>query len=167
LNSYCVFVICVQTIERGFAFLKDPLFLASSVFVKKPSCIMAMAFVMVLCLSVYQLAEVRVGQRLATTEQTAPDQVRKPTARPTMRWLFLCFKGIDLHHTLLPDGTRWSEVLRLHDLHRLMLRLLGPAYEHRYLVLYPLAKCVMRATTSEVLRRLGTADRLAASNGCR
>jgi transposase len=124
-----------QTVaERGFAFLKDPLFLASSVFVKKPTRIMAIAFVMVLCLLVYKLAEVRLRQRLATTGQTVPDQVRKPTARPTMRWLFQCFEGIDLHHTLLPDGPRWTEVLRLTDLHRLVLRLLGPAYENCYLV---------------------------------
>jgi transposase len=35
--------------ERGFRFLKDPLFLASSVFVKKPQRIMALSFIMVLC----------------------------------------------------------------------------------------------------------------------
>jgi transposase len=124
-----------QTVaERGFAFLKDPLFLASSVFVKKPTRIMAIAFVMVLCLLVYKLAEGRVRQRLAATGQTVPDQVRKPTARPTMRWLFQCFEGIDLHHTLLPDGTRSTEVLRLSDVHRLVLGLLGPAYERCYVV---------------------------------
>jgi transposase len=123
-----------QTVaERGFAFLKDPLFLASSVFVKKPTRIMAIAFVMMLCLLVYKLAEGRVRQRLTATGQTVPDQVHKPTARPTMRWLFQCFEGIDLHHTLLPDGTRATEVLRLTDLHRLVLRLLGPAYERGYL----------------------------------
>ena len=120
--------------ERGFAFLKDPLFLASSVFVKKPQRIMALAFIMVLCLLVYKLAELRVRQRLAATDQTVPDQVRKPTARPTMRWLFQCFEGVDLHHTLAPDGTRQTEVLRLSALHRQVLRLLGPAYENCYLV---------------------------------
>ena len=130
-----------QTVaERGFAFLKDPLFLASSVFVKKPTRIMAIAFVMLLCLLVYKLAEVRVRQRLAATGQTVPDQVRKPTARPTMRWLFQCFEGIDLRHTLLPDGSRWTEVLRLTDLHRLVLRLLGPGYEIRYLVFHETAE---------------------------
>jgi len=35
--------------ERGFRFLKDPLFLASAVFVKKPERIMALSFIMVLC----------------------------------------------------------------------------------------------------------------------
>ena len=99
-----------SAVERGFAFLKDPLFLASSVFVKKPQRIMALAFVMVLCLLVYRLAEVRVRQRLVAAEQTVPDQLRRPTTRPTMRWLFQCFDGIDLHHMTLPDGTRPTQV---------------------------------------------------------
>jgi peptidoglycan/LPS O-acetylase OafA/YrhL len=60
-------------VERGFTFLKDPLFLASSVFVKRPERIMALAFVMTLCLLVYKLVEVRVRQRLAETGQTVPD----------------------------------------------------------------------------------------------
>jgi transposase len=72
-------------VERGFRFLKDPLFLASSVFVKKPERIMALALIMVLCLLVYRLAEFRLRTRLAETQQTIPDQVQKPTARPTMR----------------------------------------------------------------------------------
>jgi transposase len=119
--------------ERGFAFLKDPLFLASSVFVKRPERIMALAFVMMLCLLVYKLAELRVRQQLAATGQTVPDQVRKPTVRPTLRWLFQCFEGIDLHHTQHPDGTRSTEVLRLTTIHRLVLHLFGPAYENIYL----------------------------------
>jgi transposase len=72
-------------VERGFRFLKDPLFLASSVFVKKPERIIALSLIMVLCLLVYRLAEYRLRTRLAETEQTIPDQVHKPTARPTMR----------------------------------------------------------------------------------
>jgi transposase len=120
--------------ERGFAFLKDPLFLASSVFVKKPQRIMALAFIMVLCLLVYKLAEVRVRQQLATTGQKVPDQLRRPTARPTMRWLFQCFEGLDLLHISLSDGSRQSQVLRLADVHRQVLHLLGPTYERAYLL---------------------------------
>jgi transposase len=123
-----------SAVERGFAFLKDPLFLASSVFVKKPQRIMALAFIMVLCLLVYRLAEGRVRQRLAATRQTVPDQLCRPTARPTMRWLFQCFEGLDLHHVTFPDGTRHTQVLRVNAVHRQVLRLLGPAYENVYLV---------------------------------
>lgn len=121
-----------SAVERGFAFLKDPLFLASSVFVKKPQRIMALAFLMVLCLLVYRLAELRVRERLAAAHETVPDQLRRPTTRPTMRWLFQCFEGIDLHHMTLPDGAQTTQVLRLSALHRQVLRLLGPAYEKCY-----------------------------------
>jgi transposase len=121
-----------SAVERGFAFLKDPLFLASSVFVKKPQRIMALAFLMVLCLLVYRLAELRVRERLAAVQATVPDQLRRPTTRPTMRWLFQCFEGIDLVHMTLPDGTCVTQVLRLSALHRQVLRLLGPAYEKGY-----------------------------------
>jgi transposase len=93
---------------------------------------MALAFVMTLCLLVYKLAEVRVRQRLAATGQTVPDQARKPTARPTLRWLFQCFEGIDLLYITPPDGTRTTQTLRLDTVHRLILQLLGPAYEHSY-----------------------------------
>jgi transposase len=72
-------------VERGFRFLKDPLFLAYSVFVKKPERIMVLALIMVLCLLVYRLAKFRLRTCLAESQQTIPDQVHKPTARPTMR----------------------------------------------------------------------------------
>ncbi len=130
-----------SVVERGFAFLKDPLFLASSVFVKRPERIMALAFIMTLCLLLYKLAELRVRQRLAASGQTVPDQVRKPTARPTLRWLFQCFEGIDLLHISAPDGSRATPILRLDALHRRVLHLLGPAYENRYLALQQTAEC--------------------------
>jgi transposase len=129
-----------SVVERGFAFLKDPLFLASSVFVKKPERIMALAFVMTVCLLVYKLAEVRVRQRLVETGQTVPDQARKPTARPTLRWLFQYFEGIDLLHIAQPDRSRVTEILRLDKVHRLVLQLLGPAYENSYLALQETAE---------------------------
>ncbi len=118
-------------VERGFRFLKDPLFLASSVFVKKPERIMALSFIMVLCLLVYRLAEFRLRARLNETEQTIPDQVHKPTARPTMRWVFQCFEGIELLHVQTAT-TSLVLVLRLESVHRLILALLGPLYEKIY-----------------------------------
>src|SRR5437899_393747 len=118
-------------VERGFRFLKDPLFLASSVFVKKPERIIALSLIMVLCLLVYRLAEVRLRSRLAQTKQTVPDQVHKPTARPTMRWVFQCFEGIDLLHVQTASSSL-ALVLRLQPVHRLILHLLGSLYEKIY-----------------------------------
>jgi len=74
-----------ERMHQGSRFLKDPLFLASSVFVKKPERIIALRFIKVLCPLVYRLSEVRLRSRLVETQQTIPDQVHKPTARPTMR----------------------------------------------------------------------------------
>jgi transposase len=67
---------------------------------------MVLAFLMVLCLLVYRLAELRVREHLAAAHETVPDQLRQLTTRPTMRWLFQCFEGIDLHHMTLPDGAQ-------------------------------------------------------------
>jgi len=118
-------------VERGFRFLKDPLFLASSVFVKKPERVIALSFIMVLCLLVYRLAELLLRRQLVATEQTVPNQVNKPTNRPTMRWMFQCFEGIDLLHIRV--GSRWqTQVLGLQALHQQILRLLGPAYSQFY-----------------------------------
>ena len=119
------------SVERGFRFLKDPLFLASSVFVKKPERIVALGLIMVLCLLVYRLAEHRLRTRLAETAQTVPDQLNRPTARPTMRWIFQCFEGIELLHIHSASGVQ-SLVLRLQPMHRLVLALLGPTYENIY-----------------------------------
>jgi transposase len=119
------------SVERGFRFLKDPLFLASSVFVKKPERIVALGLIMVLCLLIYRLAEHRLRTRLAETAQTVPDQLNRPTARPTMRWIFQCFEGIELLHIHSASQTQ-SLVLRLQPMHRLVLALLGPPYEKIY-----------------------------------
>jgi hypothetical protein len=63
--------------------------------------------------------------------------IGRPSVDPVVFFrlqLVMFFEGIDLHHTQHPDGTRTTEVLRLGDLHRLVLHLLGPTYEHAYLV---------------------------------
>jgi transposase len=118
-------------VERGFRFLKDPVFLASSVFVKKPERVIALSFVMVLCLLVYRLAEHLLRRQLVATGQTVANQVNKPTNRPTMRWIFHCFEGIDLLHIRI--GSRWhTQVLGLQALHQQVLRLLGSTYSQFY-----------------------------------
>ena len=118
-------------VERGFRFLKDPLFLASSVFVKKPERVIALSFVMVLCLLVYRLAEHLLRRQLEATAQTFPNQINKPTNRPTMRWIFQCFEGIDLLH-IRSASSFHTQVLGLRTLHQQVLRLLGPVYSQFY-----------------------------------
>ena len=89
---------------------------------------MALSLIMVLCLLISRLAEFRLRTRLAQTAQTIPDQLQKPTARPTMRWVFQCFEGIELLHIHTPFTSR-TLVLRLQPVHQLIVSLLGPLYE--------------------------------------
>jgi transposase len=52
------------SVERGFRFLKDPIFFADSLFLKNPARIMALIMVMVLALLVYALAERKLHLQL-------------------------------------------------------------------------------------------------------
>ena len=85
-----------QKVERGFRFLKDPLFFTSSVFVKKPQRVEALALIMALTLLVYTLAERKLRQLLAEQGDTVLDQRKRPTAKPTFRWIMQKFHGIHL-----------------------------------------------------------------------
>ena len=93
---------------------------------------MALSLVMVLCLLVYRLAEHRLREQLAATGQTVPNQVKKPTDRPTIRWIFQCFEGVDLLHIRHGPDSAADVVLRLEPLHQQVLALLGSSYEELY-----------------------------------
>ena len=117
-----------QRVERGFRFLKDPLFLAASLYLKSPQRIMALMLVMTLCLLVYAALEQRIRERLQTQGQTFPHQTGKPVQNPTARWVFQYFVGI--HLLILADGQ--ALVLNLDEHHQNLLELLGYAYEAFY-----------------------------------
>lgn len=85
-----------QVVERGFRFLKDPLFFTSSVFLKTPKRVAALAMVMGLCLLVYSLGEREVRLKLAESAASIPDQKGRPTRRPTLRWVFQSFQAVHL-----------------------------------------------------------------------
>jgi len=46
-----------QSVEKGFRFLKDPMFMTSSVFLKKEERIVALGLIMCLCLLAYTLSQ--------------------------------------------------------------------------------------------------------------
>jgi transposase len=120
------------SVERGFRFLKDPLFFADSLFLKNPGRIMALIMIMVLALLVYALAERKLRLQLAETGETVPNQVGKPIQTPTMRWIFQVFEGIDLL-IVSQNGQEVSrQVLNLKQEHLTVLRLLGPPVANCY-----------------------------------
>ncbi|HEY9613166.1 IS1634 family transposase [Allocoleopsis sp.] len=118
-----------QATERGFRFLKDPMFFTNSVFLKTPERIAALAMVMGLCLLVYTLAQRALRQALASAKQTIDNQVGKPTATPTMRWVFQCFQSI---HLVIVDGV--EQVVNLTQEHQRILQFLGAPCQKYYLL---------------------------------
>lgn len=85
-----------QSTERGFRFLKDPLFFTSSVFLNSTARVAALAMIMGLCLLVYSLGQRALRQALALAKTTIDNQLGKPTTTPTLRWVFQCFMSIHL-----------------------------------------------------------------------
>ena len=85
-----------QSTERGFRFLKDPLFFTSSIFLKSPHRVAALAMVMGLCLLVYNLGQRSLRLALQAADQTIPNQLGKPISTPTLRWIFQCFMSLHL-----------------------------------------------------------------------
>jgi len=107
--------------ENGFRFLKHPEFLASALFLKKPERIMALLMIMTVCLMVYAALEYRIQQGLQQQGHTVLNQIKKPTDRPTARWIFHCFVGI---HVLFYEG-QCMGILNLDDRHWQIINLLG------------------------------------------
>ena len=115
--------------ERGFRFLKDPLFFTSSVFLKSPERIMALGMIMGLCLLVYNLGQRKLRHALKAASESIPNQLGKLVENPTLRWVFQCFMAI---HLVFINGQ--LQVANLNDSHRKILRFLGSASQAYYLL---------------------------------
>lgn len=117
-----------QNVERGFRFLKSPEFLTSSLYLKKPERIEALLMVMTCSLMVYAALEYRIRKGLAEQERDVPDMKKKPTRKPTARWIFLCFSGI---HEYSVAGFP-PQVTRLNPVHQTIVDVLGERYGRIY-----------------------------------
>lgn len=121
------------SVERGFRFLKDPLFFAHSLFLKKPERIMALLMIMGLALLIYSLAERKLRQTLKEMSATVPDQRRKPTQSPTIRWIFQLFEGLDILLIKQNGEVLSRQLLNLRPVQEQVINLLGPQVQKCYL----------------------------------
>ena len=118
-----------QAPERSFGFLKDPLFLADSVFLKSPERIETMAMLMGLCLLVYSLGQRQLRMSLKEAKTGLKNQLGKLTERPTLRWIFQCFQGI---HLVILEGIK--QVVNLTAERRLTLNFLPASCQDYYIL---------------------------------
>jgi len=109
-----------QSCERGFRFIKDPLFFASSVFLKTPRRIVALAMIMGVCLMVYSIGQRQLRIALEQAQSTLPNQKGKQTQKPTLRWILQCFQAV---HLVWLDGVK--HLIKLNGRQRLILPFLG------------------------------------------
>jgi len=119
------------SVERGFRFLKDPMFYAESLYLKSPKRIMALLMVMTLSLLIYSLAEMRIRNALKESEEHIWNQKNKPTNNPTVRWVFMIFEDVLLLYTSRGQGIE-RQAMNIREEHRIILHCLGPAYEKMY-----------------------------------
>ena len=116
-----------QSTERGFRFLKDPLFFASSIFLKNSKRIMALAMLMTLALMVYTLGQRQLRLALQQANASRPDQKGKPTAHPTLRWILQCFLSV---HLVFFNNLKSQ--IKLSDRQNLILQFLGASSRKYY-----------------------------------
>lgn len=119
------------SVERGFRFLKDPLFFAHGVYLKKPERVMALMMVMTLALLVYSLAEKSLRDALVAKNETVPDQTGKPTQRITMRRVFQIFEGIDVLAIEINQVSQ-KQILNFSELHDKIVSLLPVEVKYIY-----------------------------------
>jgi len=120
-----------QTVERGFRFLKDKCFHVSEIYLKKEERIEALSMIMVLSLLIYSFAEWRLRERLRETGLTVPNQLNKPTQRPTMRWVFEIFMGV-IQAVVTSGGMIIKVSVNLTGTQITILKLLGRGCENYY-----------------------------------
>jgi transposase len=115
--------------ERGFKFLKDPIFFAESVFVKSSKRVAALAMIMALCLLVYTIGQRQLRSNLIAASATLPNQLGKPSQSPTLRWIFQCFQSV---HIVFVSGVKL--VSNLTDQRQYILQFLSSACQQYYLL---------------------------------
>jgi len=84
--------------------------------------------VMTTCLMVYAALEHRIRKELVAKEKYFPDMKKKPSQRPTDRWVFQCFQGV----TLLTIDQQQELILNLKARQSIILDCLGGKYRQIY-----------------------------------
>lgn len=108
-----------QSCERGFRFIKDPLFFADSLFLKNPERVETMMMLMGLCLLVYSIGQRQLRLSLQNLSKKIKNQLGKLTTSPTLRWILQCFQGL---HVLIIQGVK--QIINLTEERRRILQFL-------------------------------------------
>jgi transposase len=118
-------------VEKGFRFIKDKSFRVSEVYLKKPERIEALSMIMVLTLMVYSVAEWKLREKLKETGESIPNQVKKQTQNPTLKWVFMLMRGITEVVVKTKSKTK-IQISNLDEIKEKLIRLMGKSCEKYY-----------------------------------
>ena len=116
-----------QSCERGFRFLKDPLFFADSFFAENPERIETMLFLMSLCLLIYNLGQRELRNNLKRAKIGIKNQRRQVNKFSYIKMGFQCFQGI---HLLTLNGI--NQIVNLTDERNFILNCLPSSCQKYY-----------------------------------
>jgi len=120
-----------STVERGFRFIKDGRFHVSEVYLENENRIAALAMIMVLCLMVYSITEWQFRNTLASKNATIRDQYKKPTRKPSAKWLYFLFRRVRQIEEIV-NNRRVCRILNYTSELVDIVHLLGPPVEKYY-----------------------------------
>jgi transposase len=120
-----------STVERGFRFIKDGRFHVSEVYLENENRIAALAMIMVLCLMVYSISEWQFRNKLAEKNATIRDPYKKPTRKPSARWLYFLFRRVRQIDEIV-NNMRVCRILNYASELNEIVHLLGPPVEKYY-----------------------------------
>jgi transposase len=126
-----------QTVERGFRFLKNGHLQLTPVYLKKPSRIQALSFVMCFSLMVYAIIENQLRTSLAKANETIHIQDTGPAdyrdnRRPTLMKVFALFKNLRTNVIDMPGGDQMLIRSSLPPEVKKVLHFLGKKYEQAF-----------------------------------
>lgn len=119
-------------VECSFKFIKDDTFQVDSVFLKTPARIEALMMVMTLCLMVYGVSEYELQQSLQENNKTILNSMKKPTQKPSLRWVYFLFRVVNELTVVRGEHTK-RVVVNLNPILRTVIRQFGPRAAQIYL----------------------------------
>lgn len=122
-----------KAVENRFNLFKNSTCIASKVYLKNENRIEALVMILCLCLLIYALAENQLRKTLVAKKKTVPNQSKKPTQNPTMKWVFQMFEGVILSITEI-DGQISQQIANLRESLRIVIEILGKECMCKYLL---------------------------------
>jgi len=120
-----------NAVENRFNLFKNSTCIASKVYLKNENRIEAFVMILCLCLLIYALAENHLRKTLVAKNKTVPNQSKKTTQNPTMKWIFQMFEEVILITTEI-DGLVNRQVANLREPLKEVLEILGKECTSKY-----------------------------------